>query len=244
MRPSSETGIIVVAKAPIPGRVKTRLAADLGVDGERLAADLAAAALLDTLRLAQEWVDNRVARSSARGAAKRTRGVLLCALDGDLSRAARADQLARQLKGWVVRDQRGSGLAARIAHAHLDFAEASTAASVQIGMDTPQLTFAHLDSLVAKLTNCQAALGPANDGGWWALALRDSRDAARLIGVPMSSGTTGAATAATLQDYGLSVGWSEPATDVDTLADLAEVVQECRPDSCFAQVANALLAVH
>src|SRR4051794_4256143 len=92
--------VLIVAKAPEAGRAKTRLAADVG---NEVAADLAAASLLDTI-------------AAAEGAA--APGACLCALSGDLARAARGDELAARLDGWQLVTQHGDTFADRLVHAH------------------------------------------------------------------------------------------------------------------------------
>ena len=157
---------LVLAKAPVAGRSKTRLGQTIGMDA---AASVAAAALLDTL----------AACAQAFG----TQHCVL-ALDGDLAEAVDGTDIARRVRGWTVVAQHGDGFAERIAHAHL---EAGPGPVVQIGMDTPQVEPAHLLEVAAALDAHDAVLGPAEDGGWWVLGLRDPSDAAMLVGVPMST---------------------------------------------------------
>ena len=90
MRPAV---MLVVAKAPVAGRVKTRLGHVLGMER---AAELAAAALLDTLAVCVAAY-----------------GVDRChlALDGDLAEAERADELLDATSGWIVHPQRGDDFA-------------------------------------------------------------------------------------------------------------------------------------
>ena len=79
-----------------------------------------------------------------------------------------------------------------------------------------------LGTSVASLArpDVDGVLGPATDGGWWALGLSDPRDAGFLLGVPMSRPDTGAHTLAGLEDtVGVVVQLPE-LTDVDTVADL------------------------
>ena len=220
-----------MAKAPVAGRVKTRLGRDVGMDG---AARLAAAALLDTL-----------------GACTRGFGADSChlALDGDLSTAVHGDLIGRALAGWSVSTQRGDTFAARLANAHVALAEAAPGPVVQIGMDTPQVTPDLLAAAVAALhgDGCAAAadavIGPAPDGGWWVLALRDSADAAQLRDVPMSTPATCADTMAALVGSGLRVSRTASLRDVDTVPDAVEVARAA-PDTLFAEawaaVARAL----
>ena len=100
---------LVVAKAPVPGLAKTRLAAVLG---ETMAADIAAAALLDTL--------DTVAETPF--AAK------VVAITGDLAAACRADAIRERLSGFIVIEQRGTDFAERLANAHADAADAAPCA--------------------------------------------------------------------------------------------------------------------
>jgi len=110
--------LLVVAKAPVPGLAKTRLAATIG-DGA--AADVAAAALLDTLD----------AVANAPVAAR------IVALTGDLGAASRRIELEARLTGFTVIEQRGAGFADRLANAHADASSAAGGLPVlQIGMDT------------------------------------------------------------------------------------------------------------
>jgi glycosyltransferase A (GT-A) superfamily protein (DUF2064 family) len=213
---------LVVAKAPVAGLAKTRLATGVG---ERAAADLAAAALLDTL-------------AACADAPRR-----VVALTGDLAVAERATELHDALHGpmadWVVVPQRGDGFDERLAAAHAD---AGPGPTVQVGMDTPQLTAELLADVAARLLDHDAVLGRADDGGWWVLALRDPAYAAALVGVAMSTPTTYDDTRATLVAAGLDVGDFVELTDVDTAAD-AEVVASASPTTRFARSWTQLKAV-
>jgi glycosyltransferase A (GT-A) superfamily protein (DUF2064 family) len=192
---------LVVAKAPVPGRVKTRLGAVIGMDA---AARVAAAALLDTL-------------SACRSAFAECH----LALDGDLRGACGEDELRDQLGGWVVHPQRGTTFGERLALAHA--AVAGPGPTVQIGMDTPQVTATDLRGVAAASGAGNAVLGPAADGGWWVLALEDPTAAAGLAGVPMSRPDTCARTRDALVAAGQTVVTAPTLRDVDTVAD-AEAV--------------------
>jgi len=204
---------LVVAKAPVPGRVKTRLCPPATPEQ---AARLAAAALADTL-----------------GAALRVPAAqVVVALDGEPE-----PTLAVALAGTTVIAQRGGPLGERIAAAHADVAGlAPGACTVLIGMDTPQLDPAVLDrclDAVADPDGPDAVLGPAADGGWWALALRNPRDAELIGSVPASRSDTGARTRAALETAGLRVAAMPELTDVDTMVDAHAVARAC-PGSRFA----------
>ena len=196
---------LVVAKAPVPGLVKTRLGAEVGM---QTAAELAAAALLDTLAACRSaFADCHLA------------------LDGELRDAVRSEDLARSLTGWTVHRQRGDGLGQRLAHAHADAAGSGPAVApvVQVGMDTPQLTAADLQAVARAAAGGDAVLGPASDGGWWVLALCDPLPAAALADVPMSRPDTFERTRAALTAAGRTVRVAHELTDVDTAEDAAHV---------------------
>jgi glycosyltransferase A (GT-A) superfamily protein (DUF2064 family) len=203
----------VVAKAPVPGQVKTRLGRDIGM---AVAAELAAAALMDTL-----------------DACTVAFGTPRChlALAGDLDNAVDSDEIRAGLVGWTVHEQYGDGLAERLTRAHRD-AAADGEVVVQIGMDTPQVTPRQLRVVAARTDAGHAVLGPATDGGWWALALASPTAAAALAGVPMSTPQTGAATRSALQRCGLRVRSAYLLRDVDTAAD-AEAVAAAMPGGRF-----------
>ncbi len=206
--------VLVVAKAPIPGRVKTRLGADVGAEA---AAWLAAAALLDTL-----------------AACRKGFGPARCvvAVAGDLADAVRGEEIRRALAGWSVTRQRGRTFAERLANAHVDVPPGGPV--VQVGMDTPQVTPGDLRDAADVLTDRDAVLGPATDGGWWVLGLRDRAGAAALRGVAMSRPTTHDDTRRALVAAGVRVDATGELRDVDTVADARAVVATA-PDGEFAR---------
>jgi uncharacterized protein len=210
--------VLLVAKAPVAGRVKTRLAALVGDD---VAADLAAAALLDTLDACRE--------AAATGH---------LSLSGDLASAARGDEIRSALDGWTITPQVGDGLAERLVRAHED---AGPGLVVQIGMDTPQVTAEALHAVADAMAGHDAVLAPATDGGWWALARRHADVVRHLVDVPMSTATTCADTRRALQRAGARVAHAPALTDVDTLDD-AVLVARLAPTTRFAAAWRALRA--
>jgi hypothetical protein len=192
--------LLVIAKAPVAGRVKTRLCPPCTPEQ---AARLAEAALVDTLT-ACAGVD-----------ARRT-----LVLDG------RPDDWLPA--GWDVIAQRGDGLAERLAAA---FADAGGPALL-VGMDTPQVTARHLRDGLAALGEADAAFGPAADGGYWGIGLREP-DPAVFAGVPMSRAYTGAIQRARLAALGLRTVDLPVLRDVDDIA-AARAVAAAAPGSRFA----------
>jgi len=216
-----QVALLVVAKAPVPGLAKTRLAATIG---DEAAADLAAAALLDTL-------------DAVAGAPVAARVV---AMTGDLDAAACSAEIRCRLADFTVIDQRGEDFAGRLANAHADASRAARGLPVlQIGMDTPQVTPGLLTDCAATLCGVDAVLGMACDGGWWILGVTDPEMAECLRTVPMSRPDTGAATLRALRDAGVDVRLVAELADVDTIDDVAVVGRACPPGSRFRQLASA-----
>ncbi len=208
--------VLVLAKAPEPGRVKTRLCPPAT---PAQAADIAAAALFDTLDAARAVPGARV----------------VVALTGRRRSAARAGALSAALRDLTVVPQRGLDLGDRIAAAHRDTALALPGtATVQIGMDTPQVDPALLAEAGDRLRHgADAVLGPAADGGWWALGLRDPRHAGLVRCVRTSCADTGERTLDALRKAGLRVRLLPELRDVDTFAD-ALAVAAAVPGTRFA----------
>ncbi|MEN3281770.1 MAG: uncharacterized protein V7607_2910 [Solirubrobacteraceae bacterium] len=195
----------MIAKAPRAGHSKTRLCPPCTPPQ---AAALACAALADTLEVVR--------------AAPASRHVLV--LDGDPG-----DWLP---PGFEVLPQRGGGLDERLANAFEDVA----CSALLIGMDTPQVTPGDLRDGVAALADprTDAVLGPAPDGGYWAIGLCEP-DPRAFLGVPMSSAGTCRAQRARLSQLGLRVRELPSRRDVDRIAD-AHAVAALAPTGRFARV--------
>ncbi len=185
--------LIVIAKSPRPGLVKTRLCPPCTPDD---AARLAAAALADTL--------DTVAATPA--------AARVLALDGPRPREVPA--------GFVVVPQSGRGLDERLTNA---FAAVTGPAllvgmdtpQVSVGVLT--------DAAAALgEPGTDAVLGPAVDGGWWSIGLAHP-DGRVFTGVPMSTPHTGRDQQARLDDLGYRTSTLTALRDFDTFADACAV---------------------
>lgn len=136
--------------------------------------------------------------------------------------------------GFEVIEQHGGGLDERLAGA---FADLSGPALI-IGMDTPQVSSAMLERALGRLQSSPAVLGPAADGGYWAIGLRQP-DPRALLGVPMSTERTLAVQRTRLRALGLAAAELETLRDVDTFSDALVVAAEA-PDTRFARSLAAL----
>jgi rSAM/selenodomain-associated transferase 1 len=185
--------LLVIAKAPVPGRSKTRLCPPCTTVQ---AAALAQAALRDTLAVV-----------AATPAARR-----VLVLDGEPGAWLPA--------GIDVVTQRGGGLAERLAFA---FDDAAGGPALLIGMDTPQVTpFLLQTGLDALGDGARSVLGLTADGGYWAIGLR-CPDPTVFAGVPMSASHTGAAQRTRLRRLGLDPVALPILRDVDRITDAIEV---------------------
>ena len=204
----TEVALLVIAKAPVPGRVKTRLMPPCTPEQ---AAGLARAALEDTL----------AAAAAARLPARR-----VLVLDGEPG--------PWLLPGFEVVPQRGDGLAERLAAAFED----AGAPALLIGMDTPQVTPELLDAGIRALEGdgVDAVFGAATDGGYWTIGLRRS-DPAVFDGVPMSADRTGVVQRARMAALGLRVASLAPLLDVDSIEDAYEVAAQASGGRFAAAVA-------
>lgn len=183
MRPA----IILFAKAPVPGRVKTRLAAQLG---DIPAAELHRAFVLDTIDLLEPFSD-----------------CVDVEIHSDVTTGA-----------WPVeRLQHGPDLGARMLHALSDSLRIGRPQVCILGSDSPTLPSGHLSALLASPED--VALGPTEDGGYYAIACRRVHPA-MFLDVPWSSGDTLVATERAVRACGLSVTRGPLWYDVDEFADL------------------------
>jgi glycosyltransferase A (GT-A) superfamily protein (DUF2064 family) len=198
--------LLVIAKEPVPGRVKTRLCPPFTPEQ---AAALAEAALADTLH-------------AALGMPARRRVLVLAGRPGSWLPA-----------GFEVVPQVSGGLDERIAAAFA--ACADTGPALLVGMDTPQLTPELLAPATRpdSWPPGRAWFGPAADGGFWALGLAEP-DPALVRGVPMSTSTTGLVQRRRLVEAGLAVADLPVLRDVDTAADAAAVAARQTPGGRFA----------
>ena len=196
-----KTAVVVFAREPVPGRVKTRLAAAIGEVG---ACSVYAALLEHTLSVAAGLGFDMVVSFAEPPSPVWTAG---------------------HAQRWEV--QRGDDLGARMRDAFdRRFGEGYDDALV-VGSDCPRLEVEHLTGAVKALRDAAVVLGPAADGGYWMVAQR--RPGVDLFtGIPWSSPGTLAATRKRLET--LAVKWAELKVldDIDTEADLRAALDDPR----------------
>ncbi|MGW5733625.1 MULTISPECIES: TIGR04282 family arsenosugar biosynthesis glycosyltransferase [Streptomyces] len=187
------TTLLVIAKEPLPGRVKTRLTPPYTPEE---AAELAVASLTDTL-------------AAVLAAPARRRVLVLDGRPGPWHPA-----------GIEVIPQCAGGLDERLAAAFAACSGPALLVGMDTPQLTPGLLAPALAPDAWQ--DCDAWFGPALDGGFWALGLAEP-DPRLLRGVPMSRPDTGALQRARLTGAGLRVRDLPPLRDVDTADDAGEV---------------------
>jgi hypothetical protein len=189
--------LLIFVKHPVEGEVKTRLAAEIG-HPKALAAYTRL--LAHTRQVAEGagcdkavWYGNAIPPA-------------------DLWSEA----------GWLRLPQQGADLGARMEHAfQWGFAQGYRRILI-IGSDCGELRPEHLETAFRQLDVCEAVLGPAADGGYYLLGLRQMA-AAVFTGKAWSTDQVFQATLDDLHAAGLHTHLLPQLSDVDTAADLARV---------------------
>jgi hypothetical protein len=201
-KPSFARTVLVFARAPEPGRVKTRLAATVG--GERAAAIYRELAE-HTVNVARQVSDCRV--------------VVCC--DPPASIATIAAWLG---SGAEYRAQPGGDLGMRMAGTMRDALADGAQSVVLVGTDCPGLDAALIDAAFAAIgpgagaSPADVALGPARDGGYYLIAARQVHPAL-FGGIPWSTSETLGATLSAAAAAGLRVSLLDARRDIDTIED-------------------------
>lgn len=191
--------VIVMAKAPRPGLVKTRMCPPLTLDQ---AAELYACMLDDVL-----------AATRAQAAALDLEPVVAVHPED-----ARAELTERVPAGFRVVAQAGAGLGARMDRAVREAFAGGASRVLVRGSDNPALSLEHLRETLQLLERHDLVLTPDRDGGYGLVAL--SRPAPGLFDHPMSTSTLLDDTLAGARRSGLGVALAKPCFDIDTARDL------------------------
>lgn len=187
--------LVIMVKAPLAGRVKTRLSRDIGVVGATAFYRRATAALVQRLAGDRRW-----------------QTVLAISPDSALPAPFWPHELQRVAQG-------PGDLGARMQRL---FDRLPPGPVVIIGSDCVSVGRSDIADAFAALGAADAVLGPAEDGGYWLIGARRMPRLPRLFsGVRWSSATTLADTQANLA--GRRVAMLCLLSDVDTGADLARM---------------------
>jgi rSAM/selenodomain-associated transferase 1 len=191
--------LIVFAKEPLPGRVKTRMTPPLSPE---LAAHLYRELLQDVL--------------AATGRAARTLGLAPVLAVHPPEACERMAGLASP--AFRIVPQIGASLGARMEHVLLREFAGGQAPLLLRGSDSPTLDTRCFEAALAGLAAHDLVISPDPDGGYSLVGV--NRPAPGLFDHPMSTPSALADTLARARGLGLDAVLLEPAFDLDTVADL------------------------
>ena len=205
----SDRVLVIMAKAPRPGEVKTRLASSLSPEAVTA---FYCCLLDDTLALARSLSDVEVA--------------IMCP-DSDVNELAQlaGTQLANNKASVVA--QKGEGLAAGLTSVFAHFAEGHQRRTIAFNSDSPHLPRSVLEDAFETLAAHDVAVGPTHDGGYYLVGAKAFH--------PTLFAHDGMGTSSALERLlsraralELSVGFAAPFYDIDVGDDLTRLAEELR----------------
>jgi len=184
--------LILFAKAPVMGMVKTRLAAAVGVTGARAAYS--------------ELLETVVTKLAA------LHSVTLCYTPDDAEPGLRR----YVCPGWSTRPQGAGDLGARLARAFDTAFQAAYSKVVIIGTDCPYLEASDIHAAWDALDRSDLVIGPALDGGYWLIGLGCPQPSL-FQEIPWSTASVYDETMRKAANLGLSVACLRVLEDIDTV---------------------------
>jgi uncharacterized protein len=202
--------LVIMAKAPRLGEVKTRLASSLSPEAVTA---FYCCLLNDTLALARSLGDVEVA--------------IMCP-DTDVNELA---QLAGSQASVVA--QKGEGLAAGLTSVFAHFAEGHQARVIAFNSDSPHLPRSVLEDAFETLAAHDLVIGPTHDGGYYLIGAKAFHP---MLFAHDGMGTSSALQRFLSQARALelSVGFAAPFYDIDVVEDLTRLAEELRQDPARA----------
>jgi uncharacterized protein len=202
----SDRVLVIMAKAPRPGEVKTRLASSLSTTAVTA---FYCCLLDDTLALAQSLGDVEVA--------------IMCP-DSDVSELA---QLAGNEASVVA--QQGKGLAAGLTSVFAHFAEGHQRRTIAFNSDSPHLPRSVLDGAFETLATHDVVVGPTHDGGYYLVGAKASHPTL-FTGDGMGTSSALETLLSRARALVLSVGFADAFYDIDVADDLTHLAAELSLD--------------
>jgi len=207
--------LVIMAKAPRPGAVKTRLATSLS---SAAVTSLYCCLLDDTLALGRSLDDVEVA--------------IMCP-DSDVNELARFSGGRERVVA-----QKGEGLAAGLASVFAHFVpgrpvedhrrDAQRRCVIAFNSDSPHLPRSVLEDAFKTLASHDTVVGPTHDGGYYLVGAKASHPTL-FAGDGMGTSSALERLLSRARTLKLSVGFAAPFYDVDLPEDLARLAAELRP---------------
>jgi rSAM/selenodomain-associated transferase 1 len=206
--------LVIMAKAPRPGAVKTRLAPSLSAEG---VTSFYCCLLDDTLALARSLGDVEVA--------------VMCP-DSDVDELARLAGTQFAGKAASVVAQKGEGLAAGLTSVFAHFAEGRRTNALQrriiaFNSDSPHLPRSVLEDAFETLAAHDVVVGPTHDGGYYLVGAKASHPTL-FAGDGMGTSSALERLLSRARALELSVGFADPFYDIDVADDLTRLAEELR----------------
>jgi len=201
---NSDSALVIMAKAPRPGTVKTRLAPSLSPEA---VTDFYRCLLDDTLSLARSLDDMQVA-------------IMCPELDvKDLTELAGNDT--------TVVAQKGEGLAAGLTSVFAHFSNSHQRRVIAFNSDSPHLRCSVLEAAFETLAAHDVVVGPTHDGGYYLVGAKASYP---TLFANDGMGTSSALERllSRARTLALSVGFADPFYDIDVADDLTRLAEELR----------------
>jgi uncharacterized protein len=204
MEPSTDRVLVIMAKAPRPGAVKTRLAPSLSHDS---VVAFYRCLLDDTLALARSLGDIEFA--------------IMCP-DSDVDELT---QLAGNKTSVVA--QKGEGLAAGLTSVFAHFTEEHQRRIIAFNSDSPHLPRSVLEDAFETLAAHDVVVGPTHDGGYYLVGAKTSHPTL-FAGDGMGTSSALERLLSRVQALELSLGLVDPFYDIDVSDDLTRLAAELR----------------
>ena len=202
--PNEGRTLVVMAKAPRPGAVKTRLAPSLTPEAVTA---FYCCLLDDTLALARSLSDVEIA--------------IMCP-DTDVKELA---QLAGRETTVVA--QKGEGLAAGLTSVFAHFAVGHQRRVIAFNSDSPHLPRAVLEGAFETLAAHDVVVGPTHDGGYYLVGAKASHPTL-FAGDGMGTSSALERLLSRARSLELSVGFADSFYDIDVADDLTRLAAELR----------------
>jgi len=213
----NDAALALFAKAPLAGRVKTRLVPPLTHED---AARVARASLEDTAR----FIVPEVAASWT------------LFLDGEADPSMR--RLAEET-GLSILPQEGPELGSRLKAAFRALRSGGARRVLAIGSDSPTLDPIRIREAIESLAVCDMALGPSEDGGYYLIGTSGSHESL-FDEIPWGSASAAAVTLDRARALNLGVRLLAPWYDLDDAASLRRAYETSRPGSALGRVLEGL----
>jgi uncharacterized protein len=202
--PGNDRVLVIMAKAPRRGAVKTRLVASLSPEAVTA---FYCCLLDDTLALARSLDNVEVA--------------IMCP-NADVSELT---QLAGREASIIA--QKGEGLAAGLTSVFAHFAEGRQRRTIAFNSDSPHLPRSVLEGAFETLAAHDVVVGPTLDGGYYLVGAKASHPTL-FAGDGMGTSSALERLLLRAQTLELCVGFADPFYDVDVADDLTRLAAELR----------------